>query len=158
MAVTAALLRRIRKALPPVHVVCCVGAVGAVMRGTAVSRAAPTSAPPSGTAPAGCASPSPVCNEDLLRRKRRMQNARKHSACRPDKEAGRAPKNHKALCSDSNTKRSARDVGRNALCLTSKFGESPRALADIKTKKLRSECSEFLFVVAPTGIEPVFHA
>ena len=27
-----------------------------------------------------------------------------------------------------------------------------------KNKKLRSECSEFLFVVAPTGIEPVFHA
>ena len=122
---------QLRKALPPVHVVCCVGAVGTVLRGAAASRSAPAATPAAGPSATGCASPSPVYNEDLLSEKRRTQNARKHSACRPDKEAGRAPKNHKALCSDSNTKRSARHLGRNALCLTSELGESSRALTDI---------------------------
>ena len=69
MAITAAFLRRIRKALPPVLIVCCVGAVGAMMRGTAVSRAATASAPTAGTTTSGCASPSPVYNEDLLSEK-----------------------------------------------------------------------------------------
>ena len=79
MAVTAVLLRRIRKALPPVHVVCCVGAVVAVLRGTAASRAASATPPTAGSIAAGCASPSTVYNEDLLRRKRRTQNARKYA-------------------------------------------------------------------------------
>ena len=102
MAVTAVLLRRIREALPPATVVCCVGAVGAWMRGAAASRSVATATPASGATTAGCASLSPLYNEDLLRRKRRTKNARKHSAGRqkrgeslkprPDKEAGRRQK------------------------------------------------------------------
>ena len=56
-----------------------------------------------------------------------------------------------------NTKRSARHPGRNALCLTSETWGMPLCSHGYKNKKLRSECSEFLFVVAPTKIEPVFH-
>ena len=57
MAITAAFLRRIRKALPPVLIVCCVGAGGALMRGAAASRSAASASLTSGPTMAGCASP-----------------------------------------------------------------------------------------------------
>ena len=91
MAVTAAPLRRIPKALPPVLVVCSVGVVGAAIPRAAPSRAAATATLTTGTTISGCASPSPIYNEDLLRRKRRTKNARKHSACRPEGERNGSP-------------------------------------------------------------------
>ena len=56
-----------------------------------------------------------------------------------------------------NTKRSAQYPGRNGLCLTSETRGMPLCSHGYKNKKLRAFASEFLFVVAPTGIEPVFH-
>lgn len=66
VAIMPTLRSTIRKVLAQAAVVCCVGADGTMVRGTAASRTAVATIPVTGTATSGCVLLSSIYNVNLL--------------------------------------------------------------------------------------------